>query len=191
MFKPRRTNAHYIAFIEAITFYKQCQRESKVDTHTGELYIETTLEDIAEANQLMKHILLRKSDELSGGCRNFFEKLKQYIKANQLQAFTNKEIRTILRTNHNTQKMYMRELQQYNYIRKTEGDKKKGYQYEIVSYEEYEALQQRINNILDEILQRLRDKEVVKLEEVVSKTQLLKLASAKQRNAKTKEVAGN
>jgi hypothetical protein len=32
VFKPRRTNSHYLQFIEAITFYKQYQRESKVDT---------------------------------------------------------------------------------------------------------------------------------------------------------------
>ncbi len=60
VFKPRRTNAHYLAFIEAITFYHQYQRTERVDEDTGEKYIETTLEDIAVANQLMKNVLLRK-----------------------------------------------------------------------------------------------------------------------------------
>ena len=44
--KPRRSNAHYLHFIEAITFYKQHQRERKTDAATGEAFIETTLEDI-------------------------------------------------------------------------------------------------------------------------------------------------
>ena len=156
VFKPRRTNAHYIAFIEAITFYNQYQREQKADEDTGEVYIETTLEDIAEANTMMKYILLRKSDELSGACRGYFEKLKTYTKEKKLKGFTNKEIRSALRINHNTQKMFMAELQQYSYIRKVEGNKKKGYHYEISSFEEYEALQTRINNVLDEILQGLK-----------------------------------
>jgi len=46
VFKPRRTNAHYLQFIEAITFYCQWQREKLYDERTGEEYIETTLEDI-------------------------------------------------------------------------------------------------------------------------------------------------
>src|ERR1700744_1061298 len=34
VFKPRRTNAHYLAFIEAVTFYHQYQREQKTDPGT-------------------------------------------------------------------------------------------------------------------------------------------------------------
>lgn len=40
VFKPRRTNAHYLAFIEAVTFYHQYQRTERVDEDTGERYIE-------------------------------------------------------------------------------------------------------------------------------------------------------
>ena len=199
VFKPRRTNAHYIAFIEAITFYKQYQREQKVDEETGEAYIETTLEDIAEANAMMKHILLRKSDELSGACRSYFEILKQYVKSNSLKHFTNKEIRTALRTEHSKQKKYMVELQQYGYVRKKEGDKKKGYQYEVSSFEEYEQLQARINTVLDEILESLvlskaeglKAKEVQKFQEVPSKNEPLKTLSIKGKKVKTKEVPEN
>ncbi|HNW97520.1 MAG TPA: hypothetical protein PKK00_03835 [Bacteroidales bacterium] len=89
VFKPRRTNSHYLQFIEAITFYKQYQREQKADEETGEVYIETTLEDIQEANSLMKEILLRKSDELNGACRNYFEQLKIYLQQRKLQLMTN------------------------------------------------------------------------------------------------------
>ncbi|MGE0561292.1 MAG: hypothetical protein AB7O47_05710 [Flavobacteriales bacterium] len=193
VFKPRRTNAHYIAFIEAITFYKQYQKEQQVDENTGELYIQTTLEDIAEANQLMKDILLRKSDELSGGCRSYFEQLKKYVQhtspsGRQGGAFTNKEIRAALRINHNTQKMYMAELQQYNYIRKTTGDKKKGYTYQVISFEEYQQLQARITTVLDDILNQLKAKEVEKLKEVVSPKQPLKTTPPKRTTIKKQEV---
>lgn len=67
VFKPLRTNAHYLSFIEVITFYKQHQREVKEDPTTGVAYIETTLEDIQAANALLKEVLLAKSDELTQG----------------------------------------------------------------------------------------------------------------------------
>lgn len=157
VFKPRRTNAHYIAFIEAITFYKQYQREHKTDKTSGEVYIETTLEDIAEANTLMKHILLKKSDELGYATRNFLERLKAFIKRNKLTLFTNKEIRQAFKENPSNQKKYMAELQQYGYVRKKEGDKKKGFTYEIASYEEYNQLKDSINHALDGVLKGLKN----------------------------------
>ena len=80
IFKPLRTNTHYLQFIECITFYHQYQRQSKLDTQINEPYIETTLEDIAVANQLLKDVLLAKADELSGACRKFFEVLKAHLK---------------------------------------------------------------------------------------------------------------
>jgi hypothetical protein len=155
VFKPRRTNAHYLAFIEAITFYKQYQREQKVDTETGEVYIETTLEDIAEANELMKNILLKKSDELGYATRNYFERVKQYLQSNKLPSFTNKQIRAALKESPSRQKKYMAELQQYGLVKKVEGDKKKGFYYEVISYQEYEQLQRRISSAMDAALMKL------------------------------------
>jgi hypothetical protein len=156
VFKPRRSNAHYIAFIEAITFYKQYQREHKVDTESGEIYIETTLEDIAEAGELMKDILLKKSDELGYATRKYFEQLKGYLEANKQKTFINSSIRKVLREHPSKQKRFMIELQQYGFIKKVDGDKKKGFVYEIISTEEYIRLQHSINNALDDVLQRLQ-----------------------------------
>jgi ABC-type dipeptide/oligopeptide/nickel transport system ATPase component len=155
VFKQRRTNAHYIAFIEAITFYKQYQREHITDKESGEIYIETTLEDIAEANEMMKTILLKKSDELGFATRKYFERLKEFLQTSKLKTFANKQVREALKENPNTQRMYMAELQQYGLVRKKDGDKKKGFTYEVVSYEEYNQLQSRINTALDEVLKRL------------------------------------
>jgi hypothetical protein len=183
VFKPRRTNAHYLQFIEAVTFYLQMQREQYADEESGEVYIKTTPEDIAIANELMKDVLLRKSDELSGACRQFFEGLKAHLKQNNIKQFTNKEIRSAMRINHNTQKMFMVSLQQYGYIKKTEGDKKKGFYYEVNSYEEYSQLETRIASVLDQILQATKNEEVKKLEEVVKPVQPLKPAPAKRKKA--------
>jgi hypothetical protein len=83
VFKPRRTNSHYLQFIESITFYCQRQRQKKYDENTGEEYIETTIEDIQEANKLITEVLLRKSDTITGACRNHLESLKNYLKENK------------------------------------------------------------------------------------------------------------
>lgn len=162
VFKPKRSNAHYLAFIETITFYKQYQREHKVDKSTGEVYIETTLEDIQEANELMKNILLKKADELGYATRNFLEKVKEYLQSNKLKTFVNKALREALKINPSTYKMYMAELSSYGYVRKTadsKGNQKQGYVYEVVSYEEYHKLQSRISTALDGVLDRLRVQE--------------------------------
>ena len=155
VFKPRRTNAHYIAFIEAITFYKQYQRPHQVDKSTGEIFIETTLEDIAEANELMKEILLKKSDELGYATRNYFEQLKNYLQESKQKTFINSSIRKVFREHPSKQKRFMIELQQYGLIKKVDGDKKKGFVYEVISNEEYNKLQHTINTALDDVLHNL------------------------------------
>ena len=156
IFKPRRTNAHYLQFIEAVTFYHQYQREKHTDKATGETYISTTLEDIAEANKLMKEVLLRKADDLSGAARNYFEQLKELLQQLKQSTFTNREIRKILRLPGTTVRRYHNELLQNGYIKLQENEKRKGYLFEIVSYEEYLHLQNRITVVLDDILQKLQ-----------------------------------
>ena len=155
VFKPRRTNAHYLQFIEAVTFYHQYQREKHSDKATGETYINTTLEDIAEANKLMKEVLLRKADELSGATRNYFELLKTALQENKQSAFTNKEARQLLRLPISTVKRYNLELLQSNCIKRNDNQKTKAYHFEIVSYEEYNQLQTSIATILDNIYNNL------------------------------------
>ena len=155
VFKPRRTNTHYLQFIEAITFYKQHQRKKQYDEQTGEEYVETTIEDIQEANELIKEVLLRKSDILNGACRNFFEMLKGYLKANTQTTFTNREIRHILRINPSNQKRYMIQLQEAGLIQKTKGNKRNGYLYEVANYEDYTNTHLQIENLLNTTIKEL------------------------------------
>lgn len=163
VFKPRRTNSHYLQFIEAVTFYCQWQRQSKVDTQTGEEFIEVTLEDIENANNLLKEVLLRKSDELTGSCRNYLEAVKSYLKQRDKNKdnsgsgqFTNREIRQVLRINPSNQKRYNLQLLTGYYIKKVKGKKATGYHYEIVSTTEYNQLQKEINSVLDKTLKELK-----------------------------------
>jgi len=210
VFKPRRTNNHYLQFIEAITFYHQYQREQKVEVSrangnpdsdsvsgqietSGEIYIETTLEDIESANNLMKPILLRKSDELTGACRSYLEKVKAYIEYENKKTFKNSDIRKALKINASNQKRYTLTLTEGFYIKRVKDNKAKGYEYEITSYEEFKQLQNRISNALDEGLENLKkiftDKERFSGSEVVQTiNEPLKKKKAKKLQEQSAEI---
>ena len=157
VFKPRRSNAHYLQFIEAITFYHQYQRQQQVNEETGEVYIETTLEDIEQANRLMKEVLLRKSDNLNGACRNYYEWMKRYTKHHKLKTFTSKEMSFACRRSITTIKRYHKSLTDYGYLEVVSQPKVKGYFYSIRSYSDYEQLKDSIDTLLDDTLQQLKD----------------------------------
>ncbi|QMU65470.1 MAG: hypothetical protein GKR88_15035 [Flavobacteriaceae bacterium] len=158
VFKPRRTNNHYLQFIEAITFYYQYQREQQTDKETGEIYIETTLEDIENANMLLKEVLLRKSDELTGSCRNYLETLKTYLKSKKKKEFTGLEIRTQLRIKESTLRNYHKQLQLLGYIKRNTNKKTRSYTFELVISKDYDKLQKDIQTALDKALQNIKKK---------------------------------
>jgi DNA primase catalytic core len=156
VFKKLRTNMHYLKLIEIVTFYHQKQREIKTDAN-GKPYIETAIEDIECANYLVKETLLRKSDELNGEQRDFFERLKKNLSAKSVQSFYSKDIREQFRMNPMRVNRYLRELESRGYIGRSGGNRKYGFEYEITVWDEYEKLKNGIN-ILDEILQKLKEK---------------------------------
>ena len=158
VFKPLRSNSHYLQFIECVTFYHQYQRDLKIDPKTGERFIETTLEDIEAANILIKDILLTKADELSGACRKFFEILKAHLKREKKQSFYGREIRSNLRVSPTTLNRNLYQLQASGYIKVVGGNKhRKGYEYEIVNYEEYRQLKDSIDSVLDKALEKIKN----------------------------------
>lgn len=155
VFKPRRTNSHYLQFIEAITFYKQLQRKKKYDGATGEEFIETSIEDIKEANELIIDVLLRKSDTLTGACRNHLERLKVYLKDSQKTSFTNTEIRRNLRVKETTLRRYNGQLLAEGHIRKVKGKKGQLHHYEIIDIDEYTNLRTQIDGALNDCLAKI------------------------------------
>ena len=157
VFKPLRTNSHYLAFIEGITFCMQFQRERQQDQETGEQYICTTIEDIELANELMKEVLLSKSDELTKACRDFYEKIKGELAKQKKSSFYKNDIREIIRINPNNLKYYLKQLNQYGYIKAIGGNRyKQGTEYEITDLEEYEKLNTTLLTALDQALLQIK-----------------------------------
>ena len=156
VFKPRRTNAHYLHFIEAITFYHQYQRTLNVNKITGEEYIETTIEDIENANRLLKDILLKKSDTLSPACRDYFEHLKMHLLGQKITTFTNQDISYRLKKSLSSVKRYHKELYNKHFLKIKKKSKQGGFEYEIMSYNEYKEMQENITSILDQTLNKVK-----------------------------------
>ena len=179
VFKPRRTMGLLLNFIEAITYYHQKQRAQQVEKETGEIFIETAPEDIEKAFELLRETLFRKSDELSGACRSFYEwlktwdnKRKEALKSEETTqkeqenpkdekeaktGFYARDIRKNNRINPRTLNRYLNELSEYYYIQIIGGKKHKtGYQYELNAEAEKQNLQGEIDEQIQSILEKVK-----------------------------------
>ena len=158
VFKKLRTNMHYLRLIEIITFYHQLQRQWRKNP-SGEYYIETSLTDIEWANYLVKDTLLRKSDELNGETRQFFENLKAAIrkdKPNQINFFAN-EIRKAYRMHPMKLSRFLSHLEQRGLIKQVGYNRQTGHEYSITVWDDYQLLESHVN-ILDRVLDKLKSK---------------------------------
>lgn len=149
--KPRRTNTHYLQFIELVTWYHQHQRERKYDEETGEQYIETTIEDIKNANGLIKEMLIRKSDILNGNNRNQFESLKQQLK-NKGGPFTNSHVRNLLKVAKTTAQRYLNNWQDAGTIKKIHDKQTQTHYYQVTGNHQYKDLEKQIDSVLDRVV---------------------------------------
>lgn len=156
VFKPRRTMLLLLLFIETVTWYHQYQRELKTDTDTGEQYIESTIEDVETAFTLLETTILKKSDELNDACRNFFERLKVYLKEQKTESFYSKEIRPVFRLSPSSTGRYLYELERMGYIKIIRGNRYKGFEYKVQSWNDLESLQQSSRSLVENILQQIR-----------------------------------
>jgi DNA primase len=154
VFKKLRTNMHYLRLIEIITLYHQYQREIKTDA-SGQRYIETNLTDIACANWLVKESLIRKSDELPGELREFFESLKS--KTNRENTFFAKDLRKALRMHPMKLSRYLVQLESRGYLKRTGGNRQQGFEYQVNEWDDYELIRKGVD-ILDVKLEHLRSK---------------------------------
>ena len=158
VFKKLRTNMHYLKLIEIITFYHQQQRPIKKGTD-GTRCIETTPEDIYWANELVKEVLLKKSDELNGELRSFFEQLKNNVRStnpnNPNASFFAKDIRKTYRMHPMQLTRHLIQLERRGYIKQVSSNRKTGFEYQVTEWEEYSQLQDGVN-IMDTILAKLK-----------------------------------
>lgn len=147
--KPRRALRIYLSLIETITYYHQYQRR-KFKDEAGNYFINTKKEDIEWANYLLKESLLIGNDNLSSGCRKFYEQLSK-----QQSNFTSKDLKARFRMNHNTMKHYMKQLVQEGYLKIVSGTKHQGYTYQLMNEVPNEQHRNQLETLLKKQLKNL------------------------------------
>lgn len=159
-FKIRRLNSNFQAFIRQITLLNQYQRETDAK---GRLI--TELEDIKTAVDIMFDSIILKIDELDGGLRLFYERLKSYVtqKAEQneekpsLEDFTQREIRHNLRISKTSLQRYIHDLVSLEYIQQSGGHQNRGYKYKITYWDNIEKIRAEIKNYLYQQIEQMKE----------------------------------
>jgi DNA primase len=156
VFKKMRTMTHYLTLIKAVTLWNQKQRK-RVTDQEGNTCLLATLEDVEWANYLCKDSLLRKSDELGGKTRNFFESLKELQSGLQQgnPLFHVKDVRKYFRLHPMQLKRFLDELEGRGFIKCKSRSNKTGNEYEIMAWDDYQVLKNGLN-MLDKLVENLK-----------------------------------
>ena len=113
--KIRRLNEMYQAVIKQVTFLNQYQRQLTKDNQ-----LITEIEDIEQATEILFESIILKVDELDGSLRQFFERLKKYVK-NDNEEFILRDIRQDLSISKTQIFRYIQTLLELEYIKQIGG----------------------------------------------------------------------
>ena len=140
--KIRRLNEMYQAIIKQVTFLNQYQRKQ---TPEGKLI--TTIEDIQQATEILFESIVLKVDELDGSLRQFFERLKKYVK-NKDKDFTQREIRQEFNISKAQCSRYINSLLELEYITSKFSGNLKKVNYKIDFWDNHQKLRTEIKDFL-------------------------------------------
>jgi DNA primase len=153
--KIRRLNGLYQAFVKAITLMHQYQRRKD---ERGRLISEK--EDLQIAAEILFESILLKVDELDGSLRQFYEKLKLYIKTkgnghHESYEFGQREVRQALNISRAQLQRYINDLLQLEYIRQSGGHINRGFNYKVLYWDNIQALRAKVKRHLQGQLDQL------------------------------------
>jgi energy-coupling factor transporter ATP-binding protein EcfA2 len=149
----RRLNSQFQNFVSQITILHQYQRKTD---NKGRLI--ATKEDIKQAVDIFFSAIMIKVDELDGSTRQFFEKMKRYVKKQPkgtTYRFTAREIRQEINISKSTNFKYFNSLIELEYIQAVEGSPNRGFKYMIVYWDDIEKLRIKIRSDLTKQLEAL------------------------------------
>lgn len=156
--KIRRLNGLYQAFVKAITLMHQYQRKRD---ERGRLISEK--EDLQIAAEIMFESIVLKVDELDGSLRQFYERLKEYVKAKANDhpdryrdyEFGQREVRQALNVSKTQLHRYLHDLEQLEYIRQSGGYANRGFNYKVLYWDNIQALRAKVKRHLQGQLDQL------------------------------------
>jgi DNA primase len=153
--KIRRLNGLYQAFVKAITLMHQYQRKKD---ERGRLVSEK--EDLQIAAGIMFESILLKVDELDGSLRQFYERLKTYVKLKGAEhylsyEFNQREVRQAMNISRVQLQRYINDLLQLEYIRQSGGHINRGFNYKVLYWDNIQALRSKVKRHLQGQLDQL------------------------------------
>jgi len=119
----RRDHPKYLNLILAVTFLHQMQRPRKHDPELGD-YIETTLDDIAIANELAHQLFGQSQDDLSFPSRQLLGLVGDYVRRRAAEQktepgkveFTRRELREAIKWTEARLRLHLGELMRLEYV---------------------------------------------------------------------------
>jgi DNA primase len=150
--KIRRLNEMFQLIIRQITYLNQHNRELKNNK------LITQIEDLEQATEVLFESIILKVDELDGSLRQFFERLKKYLKS-QDKDFTQREIRQAFNISKSQLQRYIINLLELEYIRQIGGYANRGLKYKIDYWDDYQRLRLKIKEKLMTQIQVLKKNE--------------------------------
>ena len=120
----RRDQPKFQQLIVAITFLHQMRRAIKRDEETGREYIETTLDDLAIANELALELFGNSVDDLPPPSRELLERIVEYVKQRAVEMkaesqkveFCRRELRQSLKVSEAQLRRYLKPLVDLEYL---------------------------------------------------------------------------
>jgi len=154
--KIRRLNDLFQSFVKMVTIINQYQR-----SRDERKRLITEIEDVETAVAVLFDSIVLKVDELDGSLRQFYEQLKGYLKQqhnghHQTAQFSLREIRQALKLSKTQLFRYAGDLTHFEYIRPSGGHANRGYSYQVVYWDNYQGLRERIRRNLDEQVKALK-----------------------------------
>ena len=148
--KIRRLNELYQCLVKQITLLNQYRRKQD---DKGRLVSEK--EDLQQACEIMFESILLKVDELDGSLRQFYEKLKTYIKEKGRDyEFNRFEVREATGVSKTQQHFYINRLVSLEYVNQS-GFANRGFKYKIAYWDNQQAVRAKIKDNLFNQLQAL------------------------------------
>lgn len=153
--KIRRLNELYQSFVKQVTLVNQYRRDKD---SKGRLI--TSKEDLLVAADIMFESILLKIDELDGGLRQFYERLKDYVKAMGgdhpgTYGFGQREVRMALNVSKSQLQRYIYDLRGLEYIVLSDGHPNRGYRYRIIYWDDITRIRARLKRHLEGQLAQL------------------------------------
>jgi DNA primase len=144
--KKRRLNEMFQSIIKQITVLNQYQRTSK----NGK--IQTEIQDVESAVEILFESIILKIDELDGSLRQFFEKLKKKFDSQDFTRFEAMETTGFKKTQL---QHYINQLVRLEYIKQF-GHGNKGFKYKISYFDDIQSVRKKLKEHFKKQLEQLK-----------------------------------